>query len=83
MPLQAVAARLVWEIAEAGMARSGTRFLCDDEANHPGARGTTILHCSNADRQLWKGKHAGHMRWPDAGLRAICAGVDANGASAL
>ncbi len=34
---EAVAARLLWEIAEAGMARSGARFLCDDEANHPGA----------------------------------------------
>jgi len=56
MPLQAVVARLVWEIAEARMARSGAHFLCDDEANHPGARGTAMLHRSNAEWTVMEGQ---------------------------
>lgn len=50
-----MAARLLWEIAEAGMARSSAHFLCDDEANPPLAR-EAALCCSAAAQNPHYGK---------------------------
>lgn len=54
MAPQEIAARLVWELAKAGMPHGGAHFLCDDEANQLGTRGPTMLHRSNAESPLWK-----------------------------